>query len=346
MRILQLLDALDYGDGVSNDVINKHKLLKEMGYSTEIYSKWVNDNVKDYRKDIKILRVNKDDIILHHFSGKSHIIEDIIGLKCKKIFVYHNITPAEFWTDNKDTMQSFKQIEKYLKYYNYVIADSEFNLKDLMGFGLEKGDVLPVYIDFEKIGRIQKEYRRTTQKTTFLFVGRVAPNKKHEDIINVFDYYYKYIDSNSQLYFVGNFQNYMDYYNKLKEHLNKISCKKQVHFTGKVDNKELYQYYVEADVFLCMSEHEGFCIPLLESMYSRVPTLAYACCAVKETMGDAGVLIHKKTPEALAKLIYIILNDKSLRNSILIKQKNRVESFSKDKLKINFDNLIKKWSME
>ena len=353
MRILQVLDALDYGDGVSNDVINKNNLLSEMGYETQIYSKWVNPKVSKYRKDIDKMMLKKDDILLHHFSGKSHILKYILNANCNKVLVYHNITPEQFFNKNvhgQRCSEGEEQLKKIYDTYQFYLGDSSFNAECLRNIGISKEiDVLPIYIDFSILDmhldkRIISTRLDSNKDKVFLFVGRIAPNKKHEDIIDIFEYYYNNIDCNSKLIFVGNHADYLDYYTSLQKKINDIGLSENIKFTGKVDEDQLYDNYLKADVFICMSEHEGFCIPLLESMYCGVPTIAYEAGAIKTTMGNAGVLVKYKSREMLAKLSYEIINNNMLKNRIIENQYKWIKTFSKEEIKKELRLLIEQWS--
>lgn len=348
MKIVQVLDALDYGDGVSNDVINKYKLLKEMGYDTAIYSKWVHDKVSKYFNDIDTLKLSKDDILMHHFSGHSFILENIHMLSCKKVLVYHNITPQEFYSGEENTGKHDKGIEQLIMYkdkYDYFLGDSQFNIECLQQLEVTKqGDVLPILIDFRKIEKSECfNIRDNKDQKVFSFVGRVAENKKHEDVIDIFEYYYTNIDSNSKLILVGNYEYSLNYYNNLIHKLSELNCKNNVIFTGKIDDEELYNYFKCVDIFICMSEHEGFCIPLLESMYCKVPTMAFDACAIKYTMGNAGVLVKEKNPRVLAELAHVIISNPDIRCRILENQKKWVNLFSKENIALKLKDLIKKW---
>ena len=272
---------------------------------------------------------------MHHFSGKNHTWETVLKANCKKVLVYHNITPAEFFNNSihgERCSEGEQQLLELYKYYNYYLADSEFNVQSLKQLGINKDvDVLPILIDFSKIDRLLKNKRKkNTEIKTFLFVGRVAPNKKHEDIIDLFEYYFKNINCNSKLVFVGNYADYMDYFDKLQNKINNLYSSKNIIFTGKIDDEHLYQYYLDADVFICMSEHEGFCIPLLESMYFGIPTIAFDAGAIHTTMGDAGILIKHKSAEKIAKLIHVILTNENIQKQIVDKQYAWVRNFSRE----------------
>ena len=340
MKIIQVLDALDYGDGVSNDVIHKDILLKKMGYTSEIYSKWVHENVKKYWRNIETLQVEENDILIHHYSGVPHILNYVKEKKCKKVLVYHNVTPKKFLMGGNDTEQALEILKSNSDIYDYFVGDSQFNVDDLRKMGIDKEcDILPILLDFGKTsnGKIEDI------TTNFLFVGRIAPNKKQEDIIDIFAYYYEYIDANCHLYLIGNYQGNEGYFRTLQEKLENLECKAHVHFTGKIADEELDNYYRKADVFICMSEHEGFCIPILEGMYYNLPIIAFNACAVPETMGDAGILTYTKEPEIVARLIYLVLSDGGLREVLLQKQRERVEAFTESNICKKLEKLIEKW---
>lgn len=346
MRVIQVLDALDFGDGVSNDVINKYHLLKDLGYQTEIYSKWTHEKVAAYRSDIKNLHVQKEDIIIHHFSGESHILDFVLNAHCFKVLQYHNITPDSFFDAGKTGLTVGElQLQKVKSDYNIFLCDSEYNAQCLRSLGICTSIcVLPVAIDFSSIQQARRwDIRDNADQKVFLFVGRVAPNKKHEDVIRIFNEYNQNINSNSKLYLAGNYKDYMDYYSQLQVILEGLPCRTQVVFTGKVDNNELYNCYKNADIFLCMSEHEGFCIPLLESMSCGIPTVAYDACAVASTMMGAGVLIRQKDPVMISRLIHTIFSNGQIRAHIISKQFEVVKAYSLPQVSAEFERLINGW---
>ncbi|NRT90798.1 glycosyltransferase [Clostridium beijerinckii] len=348
MTIVQVLDALDFGDGVSKDVINKYSLLKEMGYETEIYSKWVHENVKEYRKDIRNLRLKSNDILIHHFSGECHSLDEILSQNCKKVLVYHNITPEKFFEEDSNSNHCSigeTQLKQIYKNYDFFLADSQFNADSLYNLGVDKQvDVLPILIEFKAFDHYIQNKILSKKEKLFLFVGRVAENKKHEDIIDIFEYYYSNIDCNSKLVFVGNTEYSKEYHMNLLDKISKLKAKENIIFTGKVDDSIVYNYYANADVFICMSEHEGFCIPLLESMYCGVPTLAYDSSAIGSTMGDSGILVYKKDYKKIAKLIHVILENEKINKSIVDAQLKWVDKFKKENIRNEIVILIKKWS--
>lgn len=346
MKIYQVLDALDFGDGVSNDVINKYELLTEMGYKTDIYSKWCHDKVKNYRKDIQELKVEPDDIILHHISGQTFIHEELKKLQCTKVLVYHNMTPPEF-LDNKDAeniKNGMKQICSVASEYQYFLGVSDFNGQNLVEMGVtDQYEVLPILIPFENMESYKTKKRKRKEKI-FLFVGRVARNKKQEDIIDIFNEYFSKINYNSRLIFVGNCEYSPEYYQCLQDKIRHLPCRENIEFKGKVSDDEVYAAYNDADVFICMSEHEGFCIPLLESMYFDVLTIGFDAGAVKSTMGEAGVLVQYKDPKCIAQLIHTIFQSKNIYKELIEKQRENVLLYSREQIKKKLQELISSWT--
>ncbi len=355
MAIYQVLEALDYGDGVSNDVISKSRVLTDLGYETGIYSKWINEKVEKYRTSVELLKPSKSDIILFHFSQKSSLLNKVKSLKCKKVLVYHNVTPPQFFESyrseqfrgcTQECSEGLQQLKKNIKYFDYFLADSEFNKQDLLNMGASDIDVLPIFIDFKvmKTFSIVKEIVEGYQnRDVILFVGRVVPNKRHKDIIDTFDYYYRKISNNAVLIFVGNHSDYSEYYSELLSKLMDLKCKNNVVFTDKVENSELYTYYQIAKAFLCMSEHEGFCIPLLESMNFEIPTIAYDASAVSATMGGSGVLFYEKDIPTIAELLNVVIKNVKVRGEIISKQNLWIKNFTENAIKDKIDKLIKKW---
>lgn len=332
-RIFQVIDALDYGDAVSHHCIELHRALTFLGYKNQIYSKFTHEKVTSFREDFEKIKVRKEDIIIFHFSGKSLLAKELNKLNCKKILIYHNITPHYFFEGMEPhyshCLEGRAQLKELSGNFNLYLGDSQFNVDELKAFGCSPCEVLPIVVEIEA-----KKYKKKpiSQKNDvgekFIFVGRVAPNKKHEDIIRVFDYFYTYINPRSELYLIGNYNDYLPYHNKLTELIGKLSSKNNIHFTGKVSSEELDYHYRSADVFVSMSEHEGFCVPLLESMSYGLPTFAFDAGAISSTMGSAGIKLKSKEPADVAELINYILENEELEKNIIENQYKWVEHFS------------------
>lgn len=348
MKIHLVLDCLDYGDGVSNCTLIQQSMFQKMGYECEIYSLFFEDRMKESRTDIDQLSAKPEDLLIHHYSGYSRIQPVVKKQRCKKVMVYHNITPPDYVEGpvKSDCEAGLKQVAQLGGDYDYVVGDSQFNLDCLTELGMLKkgeGDVLPIPVEFSGKPRIPK-IRGAREGVRFLFVGRYAPNKKLEDVIRTFVYYHDRIDPAARLRLVGN-PNVMEKYTETLRHLvEQANCRDSIELTGKVTDEELERIYNDSDVYLCMSEHEGFCIPLLEAMWHRLPVFAYDAGAVRETMGSGGVVFTDKTPVAVAQLIAEVLKDSALVQSILERQDRRVKEFSCENIYQQLKQLTEKWT--
>lgn len=350
MRIVQLLSTIAFGDAVGNDTIAIRHLLEEMGYDTDIYAQNIDPRLKKgtAKKISHLPKLNKKDIILYHMSTGTDLNYHVADYPGRKIMVYHNITPCEYFYGysraNYDLTYLGREELKFLKdKVERCFADSEFNKADLLETGYQCPiDILPIIVPFDDYKKapneeILKQY--DDDWVNILFVGRIAPNKKHEDIIRAFAYYKTYINQKSRLFLVGSYSGTEAYYRQLQHYVNKLEIS-DVIFTGHTKFDQILAYYKMADVFLCMSEHEGFCVPLLEAMYFNVPIIAYKAAAIPDTMGNSGIVIDEKDPAFTAKLIERLLTDADFRQAVISGQQSRLKDFSYERTKETFKKLI------
>ena len=341
MKIIQILPTLSYGDAIGNHVLALRKLISSMGYKTDIYAENIDARIpKGMGTSIeKLPDLEENDIVIYHLSTETKLNEMIGGFKGIKIIQYHNITPPQFFSKYNLGMKNrtacgLEQARKLAVQAEYYLADSTFNKNELIKMGYRQNiDVLPILINFEDYKQnasevVQKRYG--DKKKNLLFVGRVAPNKRQEDIIKAFFYYKKYMNSEARLFLVGNYGGLETYYERLKAYVYRLELQ-DVYFTGHISFDEILAYYKIADLFVCMSEHEGFCVPLLEAMYFHVPVLAYDSSAVGETMGDGGVLLHEKNPQKMALWMKEMLENTELRKDIINRQERRMKVFEYEK---------------
>ena len=113
-----------------------------------------------------------------------------------------------------------------------------------------------------------------------------------------------------RLFFVGKYAGMEAYYEQLKRYVEALDLK-DVYFTGHIKFDEILAYYRTADVFVCMSEHEGFCVPLVEAMYFGVPIVAYDSSAIADTLGNGGILTEDKDPKLVAEIINRLVQDET-----------------------------------
>ncbi|MSS10799.1 glycosyltransferase family 4 protein [Clostridium sp. WB02_MRS01] len=345
MRVIQLLPVLHFGDAVGNHTVALYETLKKAGYQTEIYTGNIDKGVYgNIAKPLETLEINEKDIAILHLAIGTELNYEFANYPCKKILVYHNITPPNFFGSEDRAIAEFsrKGLESvaYLAdKVDYCLAVSEFNKNDLIKMGYKCPiDVMPILIpfsDYEKKPDKQTMERYSDGKTNLVFVGRVVQNKKQEDVIEAFAYYQKYYDNNARLFIVGGYDEAGSYYKYLKSYVHKLGVNEVV-FTNKIAFSELLAYYNLADCFLCMSEHEGFCVPVVESMYFHVPVIAYNACAVPDTLGKGGIILDKKEPLITAGVINRIITDCPLRENIISNQNEQMRSFEHDVIEKKF----------
>lgn len=338
MRIIQLLPTLAYGDAVGNDTIALKNVLKNLGYDTQIYAESITPSLLENKTALKINQLPKlkeEDIIIYHLSTGSDLNYKLPEYEGKKIVIYHNITPPEFFRGYDYNLECLTQtgiegVRFLADKVDYCLAVSEFNKQNLRELGYKVPiDVLPVIIPFDDYKRKPNQdilERYKDGKHNIIFTGRVAPNKCHQDIITAFACYKKYYDSKARLFLVGSYNETDTYYRKLKKYIELLKLEDIV-FTGHIKFEEILAYYRVADVFLCMSEHEGFCVPLVEAMFFGVPIIAYNCTAVPITLGDAGILVDKKDSIETAALINKVISDSNLRELIKKNQQKHLVEF-------------------
>lgn len=351
MRIIQLLTTLSFGDAVGNDTIALGGAISAMGYETAIYAENIDARLpKNTAYNIsKLKNVSKDDIIIYHKSTGTDLSFKLEQYKCRKIMIYHNVTPPEFFRPYSTaatalTEYGYEGIKHLNDKVDYCLADSNYNKSELIKMGYTCPiDVRPILIPFEDYKKAPDEaiIRRYTADgwTNIVFVGRIAPNKKQENLIRAF-YQYKKINPKSRLILVGSYSGMENYYERLKKYAAALGLK-DVIFTGHIRFNEILAYYKAADVFLCMSEHEGFCVPLVEAMFFEVPIIAYNTSAIADTLGGSGILLDSNDPVFAAGVIDHLVNDSVLRKFVIEKQNERLRDFSYEKISAAFEKYLK-----
>lgn len=352
MRIIQIVPTLAYGDAIGNDAMALKRVIAGMGYKTNIYSDSVVPPLtkKDGLHIKKLPKLKEDDIIIYHLSTGSKLNFEVSNYPGRKIVVYHNVTPPHFFKDNDDFIYKINQwalegVAHLADKTDYCLAVSDFNKQDLEECGYKCPiDVLPILIPFEDYKKTpdQKivEAYSNDEATNIVFTGRIAPNKKQEDVIRAFYFYKKYYNLSARLFLVGSYKEEDEYYKKLKEYVWRLGVK-DVYFTGHIKFNQILAYYKIADAFLCMSEHEGFCVPLVEAMFFDVPIIAYNSTAIPSTLGGSGLLLEDKDPLVAAKMLDVLIKDDLLKEKVLKNQQERLKDFEYEKIKQQFEVYLK-----
>ena len=334
MNIVQLAGAVAFGDAIGNHIALLDRRLKERGYQASVYAMGIHEKRSDITRHIdQMPRLAGDDVMLYHMSHSTPMNQLLKTEQCRKIMVYHNITPPDFFRNfdcvSAESMAAgLQEVRELRPYVDACVAMSEYNKRDLinMGYDPDKIWVMPSYLipfeDYQKEPEPEILRQYSDGWTNILFVGRVAPNKKHENIIRAFAWYKKHINPNSRLILIG--AEYTPLYSQaLRSYVSHLGVP-DVIFPGHISFSAIVAFYKCASVFLCMSEHEGFCVPLIEAMYFNVPVIAYASSAIPDTLGGAGILMDTREPAAVARMMETVRTDLVLRAALIERQRARL----------------------
>lgn len=340
MKIYQVAFSISPGDGISNCIRAIDRVLKEKGYETQILTSFFDPRVENLREDYSLSLIKEDDVVLYHIASYSKIADDFAKMKCKRAIMYHNITPPEFLKgysalDAFRTSRGLSQLRPLSKNCDLAIAVSEFNRQDLLSYGFNPDTTVTCpYItdlashDLPPDEGILNQYKGK-KGANIMFAGRVVSHKRFEDVIKTFYYYKNFVDKDARLFLCGGLSS-PKYYAQLAGLIHELQLP-DVIFTNHIKFQELLAYYRLADVFVCMSEHEGFCVPLLEAMYFDVPIVAYSAAAIPETLGGAGILLKEKDFIAASEAIRKLQEDGEFRQGIIDAQRKRLNELSMDK---------------
>jgi glycosyltransferase involved in cell wall biosynthesis len=326
IRIHQVLATLGYGDAIGHEVLGIQRVLRAAGYDSEIFVETADHRLEPQTRDYRELVdfSHPDNLLLHHFSLGSKASRTAYALPDRMALIYHNITPPEYFvgvhrTLARQTFRGRRELQAYADRCDLALGDSEFNRQDLDALGFPRTAVLPVVPDFTHLDRepnwlVARDF--DDEWTNIVFVGRVIANKKIEDLICWFHAYHTIFNPRSRLLLVGAQSGFERYVESLHQLVGRLGTS-QVHFAGHVSDEELVAFYEIADLFLCASEHEGFCVPIVEAFYKQVPVLAYAATAVPSTMDGAGVLFEDRDPLHVAMLMDEVISNAALQDRIV-----------------------------
>lgn len=342
-EIHQLVPCMNYGDAVGNHALELRDIFRSWDMPSEIYTEVWSSEFKEgflLYSEHRYVTSPGNILIYHHCAGDTEIQKYFAQSRDKKILIYHNITPAHFFSGFNSVQEARSrsgrsELITLANAVDLAIADSEYNAVELRNYGFRNVTVIPISCNYSKFLMTPPSEHLVDfyddGLTNILFVGRVVPNKKQEDLIRIFSLYQREMNPNSRLFLVGTWSGMESYLSVLTEEV-RIQGAKHVVLTGSVRFEELLGYYRIADAFLCMSEHEGFCIPLLESMFFEVPVIAYRCAAVPETLGDCGILVDEKDPAAVAPILDRLANDAEFRRGVVSKQSRRLGYYSVERV--------------
>jgi len=343
-EVHQFLPTLAANDAIGMHVLRLRRLLRDAGFASEVFAEDIHDEMRGealpYRGYRTYVRSATDAWLLYHSSTGSPMAEFLVDQDLPLLIDYHNITDARYferWAPviAQRMRDARDQLHRIAPKARFALADSSFNRSELDEAGCPRTAVAPILIDFDDyraephprtLARLRRQ--RSRGGARWLFVGRMAPNKCQHDVIAAFATYRKVFDPKARLTLVGG-MTARSYWRSLEGLATELELGRDaLTLANLVPFPALLAHYRTADVFVCLSEHEGFNVPVLEAMHFGVPVVAYAATATPETVGDAGLLLADKDPLVLATAVDRVIQDRDLRATLCDAGRRRVEHFS------------------
>jgi glycosyltransferase involved in cell wall biosynthesis len=351
MNIHQLVPALHDGDAIGDSARAMRDFLQAAGHTSNIYAYTIDDSLSNEAIDFNVSppETSANDVLIYHFALPSGMTEFIKKANCKKALIYHNITPAHYWLPFDSTLVHLayagrKELESLAPFIERSAGDSEYNRLELEALHFKNTCVLPIYVKPERYQVKPSQMildRMNDGCFNILFVGRAAPNKKLEDVLKVLYFYRRMYSQLARAVFVGKTNVVPEYSASLIElRMNLGLMPEDLLFAGHVDWPELVAYYKSSHVFVSMSEHEGFCVPLVEAMICETPIVAYAVTAVPYTLGNAGVQFQEKNYSEIAAICNRINKDAAFRESVLNSQREQLRNYSRDSIEKSISEFL------
>jgi L-malate glycosyltransferase len=342
VRIDQWVPALHRGDAIGDSARLMRDAFRSWGHAADVYALELDAELEgDGRRFSEWRPGGPDDVLILHFALPSPLSPAFREHRGRRVLLHHNITPPEYFAGWDDELARIcrigrEELAALAPHCELGLADSEFNRLELEALGVARTGVLPICLDFERYREPASSVLRRLLEdgaTNLLFVGRLAPNKRPEDLIRLASYWRRFLSQDVRLVLVGKPPRRTCYLDALQALAYEEGfTPSEVMFLGHVSHDELIACYRAARVFVSMSEHEGFGVPLVESMLMRVPVLAYSAAAVPHTLGGAGVQFKEKRLAEVAELAHALAHDEELRAQVLAGQDRRLEAFAPERV--------------
>ncbi len=339
MIVEQFLPALHDGDAVGGSTLTLHRFLLARGVDSRIVAMTIDPSLAGQAIPFDDYRETPAAIKILHFAIPSPLTDFFLRVKGPRVMIYHNVTPPGFFADFSPDLTRFvaggrDHLRQLAGCFDLSLADSEYNAEELRTLGYGRVEVFPIQLDLDRYSAPPSadflNLIRDDRKN-IVFVGRVSPNKRIEDLVKVLFFYKKFLSPAVRLIVAGNTRTLPSYFLAVRDLAGRfLLTADDLLFTHHIPFPELLAVYRSADLFLSMSEHEGFCMPLIESMTLDVPVLAFAAGAVPETLGGAGLLFHDKAPDRVAALAEQVMETPALGETLRARGRERIVRYRQE----------------
>lgn len=351
--IHQFVPSFAPRDAVGAHTLEVRTVLRELGLDSDIY---VGEAHRDVRHSVRHYRElgparGAPTWLLYQCSTGSPIADWLLERPEPKLSNYHNITPAPFfepWEPHvgAELTEARRQLGALAPAVELGIADSAFNQAELVAAGYRRTTVVPIlldtdafedHVDHDELDRLLAA--KAGGGADWLFVGRVSPNKAQHHLIKCFAAYRRTYDPEARLHIVGGSSSHA-YWTALERFVAALGLDGAVDLAGSVTPGVLAARYRVADAFVCVSEHEGFCVPLLEAMHHEVPIVAHGAAAVPETVAGAGVVLADRSPVTVAAAVHRVVEDGALREALVAAGRRRLGDFALSRTRAQLADVV------
>ena len=336
MRVHQLLSGAGPVDAVTRQALDLRELFARWGIAGEIHAAAIEPRLNAGVMPLARLDARPDDLLLIHYSAYAPRLEELLGLPNRKLLVYHNVTPARYLWSFQPHVAALCEIgrdhlPRYAEAVDVAAAVSEYNARELRDAGARQVHVVPILFDAGRLGPDRAKGTVASARPVVLTVGRIVPHKRHDLVIRAFALFQRELCPEARLLCVGEPIS-PAYADRLRELADRLGAR-NVELPGPLGQEELNAAYREASAMLHLSEHEGFCIPLLEAFHFGIPVLARPVGGMPEVAGDAALWVEGDEPDlaAVAELLALATADDELRTELARRGRARLAEFSRER---------------
>jgi glycosyltransferase involved in cell wall biosynthesis len=333
--IHQVLVAASPGDAITNMALGTRRLLRRIGPS-EIYARHIAPSLLDEVLPLADYRPrHARNLLLFHASiGQSEVHEFLTSRDEHLVLVYHNMTPGHYFEPYDPVFAELlelgrREVEHLRPRVVCAIAASRYNARELEQMGYSDVRVAPPIVDLRRLSAVEPRASTVRHLAAFeapimLCVGQLMPHKRPDFLVKMMHVAETYLGMRGYLLLVGH-QRLERYARAIREQVQELNLA-SVHVVGPVDEPDLAAMFHSADVVVTASEHEGFCLPLLEAMTFEKPIVARACAAIPETVGDAALLLPPhQGPAFFAEAVTELLANEPLRRELIAAERRRLD---------------------
>jgi len=356
VAVHQLVPSLVPGDATAGHTLQLQGLLRDLGFDSEIYALAIHPDLEARARLVEELRgpTRADRFLVYQYSAVSGLADWLIGRREQVALDYHNITPPAFfrpWEPDiaLSLLAAQVQVAQLAPRLRLGICDSGFNAADLRGRGARATTVVPILLDVRDFDdepdpatSAALDRARQSGGSQWLFVGGIAPHKAQHRLVQALASYRRTFDPDARLALVGRVIS-PSYGCALRSLVHDLELEAAVDMPGWVDHRQLAAYYRAADVYVCLSAHEGFCVPLLEAMFHGVPVVAAAAGAVPETLAAGGLLIDDDSAHVVAASVGAVLSDSEARAALVAAGRARLGHFGLERTRAAMTAVVRRW---